>query len=124
MKKAELSACNSGKGAITAAKVTKKKTVSWKVPAASVYSGPGITGYVTRQYTVPSQIQYKLHSHTRNMGFGRSWYYSNGAIKVIYTCNCGYRKELLEWQIPLPDFSSYSDAQTTKSVIQKLPQIN
>lgn len=124
MKKAEQTACNSGKGVIVGAKVMKKNTVSWRVSASSVYQGPGITGYVIQKYSVPSSIQYKLHSHTRNTGFGRSWYYSNGTIKVIYTCNCGYRKEILEWQIPLPDFSNYSDAQTTKAVIQNLPQIN
>lgn len=121
VKNAENRVCNSEKGVIVAAKVKSKKTVSWKVPKAAVYQGPGITGYVTRKYTVPSVIQYKVHEHTRIMGFGKSWYYAGGNIVVVYTCNCGYRKELMEWTIPLPDTS---DAQTTQSVIQGLPQIN
>lgn len=121
VKNAENRVCNSEKGVIVAAKVKSTKTVSWKVPKAAVYQGPGITGYVTRKYTVPSVIQYKVHEHTCNMGFGKSWYYAGGNIVVVYTCNCGYRKELMEWTIPLPDTS---DAQTTQKVIQGLPKIN
>lgn len=121
VKKAENSVCNSENGVIVAAKVKSTKTVSWKIPKASVYQGPGVTGYITKKYTVPSVIQYKVHEHTRNMGFGKNWYYSGGNIVVIYTCNCGYRKELTEWTIPLPDTS---DAQTTQKVIQRLPKIN
>lgn len=121
MKKAENKVCNLEKGVIVAAKVKSTKTVSWKVPKAAVYQGPGITGYVTRKYTVPSVILYKVHEHTRNMGFGKSWYYAGGNIVVVYTCNCGYRKELMEWTIPLPDTS---DAKTTQKVIQGLPKIN
>lgn len=121
VKKAENYICNSKKGVIVVAKVKSTKTVSWKIPKSAVYSGPGITGYVTRKYKVPSVIQYKVHEHTRNMGFGKSWYYAGGNIVVIYTCNCGYRKELIEWTIPLPD---PSESQTTQKVIQGLPKIN
>lgn len=121
VKQAESSVCDSEKGVIVAAKVKSTKTVSWKVPKAAVYQGPGITGYVTRKYTVPSVIQYKVHEHTRNMGYGKNFYFYGGNVVVVYTCNCGYRKELMEWTIPLPDTS---DAQTTQKVIQGLPQIN
>lgn len=113
--------CNAKKGVIVEAKVTKTETVTWKVPKAAVYAGPGITGTVNVKYKVPAEIKYKVHSHTRNMGFGSSWYYANGCIITVYTCNCGYRKELMAWEIPLPDFS---DAQTTQKIIQGLPQIN
>lgn len=121
MKNNENYVCNAKKGVIVEAKVTKTKTVSWKVSKAAVYAGPGITGTVNVKYTVPAEIKYKVHSHTRNMGFGSSWYYANGCIITVYTCNCGYRKELMAWEIPLPDFS---DAQTTQKIIQGLPQIN
>ena len=124
MKSNEKYVCNAKKGVIVEAKVTKTKTVTWKVSKAVVYSGPGITGTVNMKYNVPSEIKYKVHSHTRNMGFGSSWYYAGGCIVTVYTCNCGYRKELMAWEIPLPDLTSTSDVQTTKKVIQGLPQIN
>lgn len=108
-------------GVIVAAKVKSYKTVTWSVPKSTVYQGPGLTGSVKVKYTVPSVIQYKVHTHTRNTGFGKSWYYSDGCIKTIYTCNCGYRKEQMSWVIPLPDTSG---SQTSKTVIQCLPQIN
>lgn len=113
-----------GEGAIVAATVKDTKTVTWHVPKAAVYSGPGYTGTVKVKYTVPSKIQYQLHTHKRNIGFGSSMYYSGGNIVTVYTCNCGYRKELNSWTIPLPDFTKYSDTQTTQKVIQGLPQIN
>lgn len=121
LKRVEDNVCLNKQGVIVAAKVIRSKTVSWKVPRAAVYQGPGITGYTTKEYTVPSVIQYKVHRHTRNYGFGKSWYFWGGNVVVVYTCNCGYRKELFEWTIPLPDTS---DAQTTQKVIQGLPQIN
>lgn len=108
-------------GVIVAAEVKSYKTVTWSVPKSAVYQGPGLTGSVKVKYTVPSVIQYKVHSHTKNRGFGKSWYYADGCIKTIYTCNCGYRKEQISWEIPLPDFSG---GQTSKSVIQGLPKIN
>lgn len=122
MRNNENAVCNSKKGVIVAAKVKSIKTVTWEVPKASVYQGPGITGTVKVKYQVPSVIEYKVHSHTRNMGFGKSWYYANGCIVTVYTCNCGYRKEMMAWEIPLPDLTSTSDVQTTQKVIQGLPQ--
>lgn len=121
VKKMENYLCTSNKGVIIASKVISRKTVSWKVSKAAVYQGPGITGYITQKYSVPSKVQYKLHKHTKNHGFGKSWYYSGGNIVSVYTCDCGYRREIMEWTIPFPDTS---DAQTTQKVIQGLPQIN
>jgi len=121
MKKNESSLCTIAGGVIVGAKVVKTKTVTWNVPKNSKYQGPGVSGTTKVKYVVPEIIEYKLHSHTRNRGFGKSWYYSNGCIITTYSCNCGYRKELMSWEIPLPDFSG---SQTTKSVIQGLPQIN
>lgn len=121
MKDNEKYACNSKKGVIVEAKVTQTKNVTWKVARAAIYQGPGITGTVDVKYKVPSEVKYKLHTHTKNKGFGNSWYYANGCIISIYTCNCGYRKELMAWEIPFPDTS---DAQTTQKVIQGLPKIN
>lgn len=117
MKKNESDVCSLGKGIIVAAKVKSYQNVIWQVPR----QGPGNPGTKSVKYKVPRTIQYKVHKHTRQMGFGKSWYYANQCINVIYTCNCGYRKELIAWEIPLPDFSG---SQTTKTVIQGLPQIN
>lgn len=117
----ESKVCGNASGVIIGAKVTKWTTVSWKVAKTAIYQGPGITGYQTVKYTVPATVQYQVHSHTRNNGFGKSWYYANQCIVVVYTCDCGYRREIMEWEIPLPDFS---DAQTTQKVIQGLPKIN
>lgn len=105
-------------GVIVGAKVIQTKKVTWSVPM-----GPITTKTYTKKvtYTVPSIVQYKVHTHTRNTGFGSSWYYSQGCIKTVYTCNCGYRKEQMSWEIPLPDFSG---GQTSKTVIQGLPKIN
>lgn len=124
MKNNEKYVCNAKKGVIVEAKVTKTKTVTWKVSRAAVYSGPGIVGTVNVKYTVPSEIKYKVHSHTRNMGFGSSCYYAGGCIVTVYTCNCGYRKEVTSWEIPFPDLTDTSDVQTTKKIIQGLLQIN
>lgn len=123
VKNVENELCNSKKGVIVAANVISKKNVSWKVPKAAIYQGPRITGNVSVKYKIPSKVQYKLHKHKRNYGYGVSVYLTSTSVKTIYTCNCGYRKEIMEWVIPLPDFSKFSDAQTTKSVIQWLPQI-
>lgn len=121
VKKMENYLCTCNKGIIIASKIVRRKTVSWKVPKAAVYQGPGITGYITKKYSVPFKVQYKLHTHKKNHGFGKSWYYSGGNIVSVYTCDCGYIREIMEWTIPFPDIS---DAQTTQKVIQGLPQIN
>ena len=124
VKNVESELCRSKKGVIVAASVISKKNVSWKVPKSVIYQGPGITGNVSVKYTIPSKVKYKMHKHKRNYGYGASIYLTSSSVKTVYTCNCGYRKEIMEWVIPLPDFSEFSDAQTTKSVIQWLPQIN
>lgn len=119
----ERAICSSahGNGIIVSAKILSRSTVYWNIPKNAIYSGPGISGYVKVKYSVPKKIQYKVHTHEYNKGFGNRWYYSNQSIKVIHTCNCGFREEILEWEIPLPDSS---DAQTTQKIIQGLPQIN
>lgn len=121
VKKMENYICTSKKGIIVASKIISKKTVSWKIPRTAVYQGPGITGYIKQKYSVPYKVQYKLHKHTKNHGFGKCWYYSAGNIVSIYTCDCGYIREIMEWTIPLPDISSDN---TTKKIIQGLPKIN
>ena len=112
------------KGIIVAAKVLETKTVTWDVPKSAVYFGPNQTGTVKIKYSVPSRIKYKVHTHKRNMGFGSSFYFYDGCINTVYTCDCGYRKELMSWEIPLPDLTELTDVQTTQQVIQGLPQIN
>lgn len=120
---AERTICNSrhGNGIIVSANVINRSTVYWNVPKSTIYSGPAISGYLKLKYLVPQKIQYKVHTHDYNKGFGSRWYYSNQSIKVVHTCNCGFREEIFEWEIPIPDSS---DAQTTQRVIQRLPQIN
>lgn len=122
----EKAICNSthGNGIIVSATVQSYSTVYWKIPRNAIYSGPGILGYVKVKYSVPKKVRYKVHTHQYNKGFGNRWYYSNQSIKVIHSCNCGFREEILEWEIPIPDFTKYSDTQFTQKVIQKLPQIN
>lgn len=50
--------------------------------------------------SLPHKVKFKLHTHTLNKGFGHSWYYTNNGIQMVETCNCGYRKENLFWEIP------------------------
>ena len=118
MKKANDIACKDG--IIVAANVKKTKTVTWKVSKAAIYEGPGITGTISAKYNVPATIQYKVHKHTKNTGYGQSWYYAGGCINTVYTCNCGYRKDIMSWEIPLPDPNG--GIQNTKTVIQGLPK--
>ncbi len=118
MKKGNNTACKNG--IIVAAKVKKTNTVTWEVPKSAIYAGPGITGNVNVTYKVPATIQYKVHQHTKNTGYGQSWYYGGGCINTVYSCNCGYRKDLVSWEIPL--FDPNGGIQNTKSVIQGLPQ--
>ena len=119
----ENSICNSahGNGIIVSADVISRTNVYWNVPRNAIYSGPGISGYIRVRYSVPKKVRYKVHTHQYNKGFGNRWYYANQTIKVIHTCNCGLREEVLEWEIPLPDSS---DTQTTQKIIQRLPRIN
>lgn len=121
--KTENAICSSahGNGIIVSANVLSRSTVYWNIPRNAVYSGPGISGYIKVKYSVPKKVRYKVHTHQYNKGFGSRWYYSNQSIKVIHTCNCGFREEILEWEIPIPDTS---DVQTTQKVIQGLPQIS
>lgn len=120
VKNAESSVMFSSQGVIVAKKVLKTKTVTWEVPRSAVEGGPA-KGTVSQKYKVPVQVLYKLHKHERSMGYGAAWYFTSSGITTVYSCNCGYRKEMMEWEFPLPDTS---DAQTTKSVISNLPQIN
>ena len=118
MKKSQKTACKNG--AIMAAKVKSTKTVTWYVPKYAVIKGPGISGTIKTKYKVPSVIEYKVHTHTKNKGYGSSIYYAQGCIKTVFTCNCGYRKELASWEIPFPD--PKGGTQNTKTIIQGLPK--
>ena len=73
---------------------------------------------------VPSKVEYTVHTHTYNSGFGRNWYYANGGIQVIQTCDCGLRSEGIFWEIPLPDLTETSDTYTTQKALSNLPIIN
>lgn len=118
MKKANDTACKDG--IVVAANVKKSKTVTWKVSKSAIYKGPGITGTINVKYNVPDTIQFKVHKHTKNAGYGQSWYYAGGCINTVYTCNCGYRKDIMSWEIPLPDPNG--GMQNTKTIIQGLPK--
>ncbi len=118
MKKANDTACKNG--AIVAAKVTKNKTVTWSIPKATVYQGAGITGNINVKYNVPATIQYKVHTHKRETGFGNNWWFDGTKITSFYKCNCGYVKQLTSWEIPW--FDPTGGTQSTKTIIQGLPQ--
>lgn len=105
-------------GTVVAQNVLSYKTVKVKVPV----TGPSVSGktsYRTINLKLPYTVEYKLHTHTLNKGFGRSWIYTNNGIQMLETCSCGYRKEGLFWEIP--DLTEASSSQTSKSVISRLP---
>ena len=115
---------NHANGIIISASVVSWKTVTWKIPKGLIYQGPGISGYVSVKYKVPEKIRYKVHTHQFNKGFGNSWFYRDQKIVLVETCNCGYRRETLEWEIPLPDPSEFKSPNVTPvMIIQRLPQI-
>lgn len=106
-------------GVIVAQNVISYKTVKMKIPVYGPNT-PEHTSYRTISLKLPYEVKYKLHNHTLNQGFGRSWYYTNNGIQMVETCNCGYRSEQLFWEIP--DLTESASSQTTKSVISGLPQ--
>ena len=104
--------------------IVGQKVLAWKTLKIKVPYGPqngSSTYYVTETVKVPSKVTFQLHTHERNVGYGRSFRYADGCIITMYSCNCGLSKDLVVWEIPLPDSS---DAQTTQSVINWLPQNN
>jgi hypothetical protein len=87
---------NIGSKMLVAKSVLSYKNVKVQVPK----QGPGNAGYTTKTVRLPYKVQYKYHSHTYNMGFGSRWIYRDNSIVIINSCNCGYRAEVLQWEIP------------------------
>lgn len=106
-------------GLIVGQKVLSWKTLRVKVPVTTNVNGSPT--YTIETLKVPARVTYQLHTHEASVGYGRSFRYENGCIVTCYSCSCGLRKDLVLWEIPLPD---PADAQTTQSVINWLPQIN
>ena len=104
--------------------VLSQTVISWKTIAVKVPTGPSYNGKSscrTDKLRLPYQVTYRLHTHERKMGYGQNFRYQNGCIVTMYSCECGYTRDLVSWEIPLPDSS---EAQTTRSVINRLPQNN
>lgn len=84
---------------------------SWKpMKIVEPLPGPaynGVSPTNTTTINAPYQVTFKVHSHERVMGFGRSARYQNGCIITSYSCNCGYSYDILAWEIPLPDPSEF-----------------
>lgn len=81
--------------------------------------GPPVNGKSpTRTTTIqaPYKVTLKVHTHERTMGFGASVRYANGCIITMYSCKCGYTKDLLVWEIPLPDPSEFANKQITETI--------
>lgn len=81
--------------------------------------GPPVNGkYPTRTTTIqaPYKVTLKIHTHERTMGFGASFRYADGCIITMYSCKCGYTKDLLVWEIPLPDPSEFANKQITETI--------
>lgn len=106
-------------GAVTSVRVCSYETIAAKVPICGPQL-PGQTSYRTVYLKLPCQVQYKLHTHTYNRGYGHNWYYTNNGIQIVETCNCGYRNEGAFWEIP--DITDSTFHQSTGSVISGLPQ--
>ncbi len=106
-------------GSIVAQEVLSYKTAKIEVPITGPQQ-PNHTNYTTVELKLPYEVEYKLHTHTLNSGYGRNWYYTQNGIQLVETCNCGYRHESLFWEIP--DLTETSLTQTTQSVISGLPR--
>lgn len=81
--------------------------------------GPPVNGkYPTRTTTiqVPYKVTLKIHTHERTMGFCASFRYADGCIITMYSCKCGYTKDLVVWEIPLPDPSEFANKQITETI--------
>lgn len=81
--------------------------------------GPPVNGkYPTRTTTIqaPYKVTLKIHTHERTMGFGASFRYADGCIITMYSCKCGYTKDLVVWEIPLPDPSEFANKQITETI--------
>lgn len=110
-------------------KTTSSSIISGVAPDFSWASKPEFDPYSSVPGTVytikvPSKVEYTVHTHTYNSGFGRNWIYRDGGIQVIQTCNCGLRQDQIYWEIPLPDITESSDTVTTQKVIKNLPRVN
>lgn len=75
--------------------VLSYKSVRIKIPL----QGPG-NPYRYSTIKLPHRVRYIVHKHKYNTGFGRRWLYTNNGIMIIQTCDCGFRNEILEWEIP------------------------
>lgn len=95
---------------ITGMTVLSWKTINIKIPL----SGPG-NPYKWEKISLPSEIQYKLHTHNNDV---KMWF-SVSNLKFYQQCECGYRDEWT-WEVPLPDLTENTDAQTTDSVIKAI----
>jgi len=110
-----LQAQNSMNGTIESISVESYKSMDIIEPL----SGPSVDGKtLTKKTTIqaPSRVTFKLHSHEKTTGYGSSWRYENGCIVTMYRCNCGYVKDLLIWEIPLPDPSEFVSKQINETI--------
>lgn len=110
-----LQAQNSMNGTIDSISVEAHKSMDIIEPL----SGPAVNGKTpTRKTTIqaPSRVTFKLHTHEKATGYGSSWRYENGCIVTMYRCNCGYIKDLLVWEIPLPDPSEFVGKQINETI--------
>lgn len=81
--------------------------------------GPPVNGKnPTRTISIgmPSNVTLKTHKHERIMRFGATARYSNGSIITLYRCECGFTKELVVWELPLPDPSEFVGNQINNSI--------
>ena len=87
--------------------------------------GPPVNGKnPTKTITVnaPYRITLKIHKHERNFGFGASYRYADECFIVMYQCDCGFVKEIMSWQIPIPDLSRTAEAQIIDTINKQASQ--
>ncbi len=94
-KKSVISTERGIKGIIYYKQVLSYKNAKIKIP---VY-GPG-KAYVYKTIRLPHKVRYIVHKHDYNMGYGKRWFYTNGGIRIIQTCDCGYYNHIMDWEFP------------------------
>lgn len=102
--------------------IQEKRILEWTNFDVSVpkYQGPNITQYITKTISVPSKIEYRIHYHYWNSGYGQRWRYGNNSIILMQSCDCGYQDS---WAWEIPDFFDKSGVQDTQTTIRVLPRL-
>lgn len=110
----QLRRMNSNKVTV-AVNVLSYDVLNCRVPLQGPYKNESDRKYVTKQYRVPKEVVYTLHTHEYLGGYGSNWLYRDQSIILMDSCECGYQTETMEWVIPLPDLSDLTIQQTVDS---------